>query len=151
MALHIDVMRLPQPLVKYPAEGWTDAFLLTELDAARKGTVVKSYKLGGDHFFLVCRGRACESLEATRVQRRKPRADRQSTIRVTRMLATAHRRRTPVKDPRQEPPPAEPPRRKRDAPVDDPKPDETPIEPPGDGGPPVKEPPRRRGRESRET
>ncbi len=56
---HVDVMRLPLPPVKYPGTGWTDGFLLTRLDAAGKGTVVKSYKLGGDELFLVCRGSAC--------------------------------------------------------------------------------------------
>ena len=56
---HVDVMRLPLPPVKYPGAGWTDGFLLTRLDAAGKGTVVKSYKLGGDELFLVCRGSAC--------------------------------------------------------------------------------------------
>ncbi|MCL4800825.1 MAG: hypothetical protein KJ025_14625 [Burkholderiales bacterium] len=48
-----------------------------------------------------------------------------------------------MKDPRPEPPPVEPPGRKRRAPVDDPTPDEPPVEPPDDGGPPVQEPPRR--------
>jgi len=57
----VDVMRLPKPPVTYPVEGWDDGFLLTELDAAKKGTVVKSYQLGGDRLFLVCRGRACNS------------------------------------------------------------------------------------------
>ncbi|MGB8435253.1 MAG: hypothetical protein WCE38_13415 [Burkholderiales bacterium] len=57
----LDVMRLPKPPVTYPVEGWNDGFLLTELDAASKGTVVKSYQLGGDRLFLVCRGRACEA------------------------------------------------------------------------------------------
>jgi len=54
-------MRIPQSLVTYPKDEWTDGFLLTELDAARKGKVVKSYKLGGAELFLVCRGAACNS------------------------------------------------------------------------------------------
>lgn len=56
----VDVMRLPKPPVKYPVDGWNDGFLLTAVDAAKKGTVVKFYQLGGDRLFLVCRGRACE-------------------------------------------------------------------------------------------
>lgn len=59
---HVDVMRLPQPPVTYPAEGWNDGFLLTGIDAASKGTIVKSYKLGGNQLFLVCRGTACDSM-----------------------------------------------------------------------------------------
>ncbi|MDH3287354.1 MAG: glycosyltransferase family 39 protein [Betaproteobacteria bacterium] len=58
---HLDIMRIPQSLVTYPQDGWKDGFLLTELDPARKGKVVKSYKLGGDELFLVCRGAACDA------------------------------------------------------------------------------------------
>jgi len=58
---HIDVLRLPQSPVIFPPEGWTSGFLLTELDAASKGTIVKSYQLGGDRLFLVCRGAACDA------------------------------------------------------------------------------------------
>jgi len=58
---HLDIMRIPQSLVTYPPDGWNDGFLLTELDAARKGNVVKSYKLGGAELFLVCRGAACNA------------------------------------------------------------------------------------------
>jgi len=57
---HIDIMRLPQSPVTYPVEGWNNGFLLTGIDAASKGTIVKSYKLGGNQLFLVCRGAACE-------------------------------------------------------------------------------------------
>jgi hypothetical protein len=61
VVVQLDVMRLPKPPVQYPVDGWKDGFLLTELDAASKGTVVKSYQLGGNRLFLVCRGRACEA------------------------------------------------------------------------------------------
>jgi hypothetical protein len=61
VVVQLDVMRLPKPPVQYPVDGWKDGFLLTKLDAASKGTVVKSYQLGGDRLFLVCRGRACEA------------------------------------------------------------------------------------------
>lgn len=57
---HVDIMRLPRSPVTYPAEGWNDGYLLTGTDPAGKGTIVKSYKLGGNQLFLVCRGAACD-------------------------------------------------------------------------------------------
>jgi hypothetical protein len=58
---YLDILRLPRAPVTYPGQEWSDGFLLTEIDPAGKGRVVRSWKLGGDELFLVCRGAACDA------------------------------------------------------------------------------------------
>ena len=59
---HLDILRLPEPFVKYPPQRWAEGFLLTGVDAARKGQIVKHYQLGGTRLLLVCRGVACDAV-----------------------------------------------------------------------------------------
>jgi 4-amino-4-deoxy-L-arabinose transferase-like glycosyltransferase len=56
---HIDVMRLPAPVITYAPQGWDNGFVLAGIADPNLGRVVKAYKLGGDDLYLICRGAAC--------------------------------------------------------------------------------------------
>jgi 4-amino-4-deoxy-L-arabinose transferase-like glycosyltransferase len=56
---HIDVIRLPAAPVGFPTGDWNNGFALAGVADPTLGRVVKTYRLGGDDLYLLCRGEAC--------------------------------------------------------------------------------------------
>lgn len=59
IVLFLDMMRYPQTAIQYPPKQWDHGFVLTRTADVMVGRVVKTYQLGGDQVFLLCRGTAC--------------------------------------------------------------------------------------------
>lgn len=59
VAAQVDVLRLPRAPVTFPPASWESGLLISSVYEPALGTVTASYRLGGDHLYLICRGAAC--------------------------------------------------------------------------------------------
>ena len=59
VAAHINIARLPQPPLTFPPTQWVDGFVMAYEPDPKLGEVAAQYRLGGNVFYLLCRGAAC--------------------------------------------------------------------------------------------
>jgi 4-amino-4-deoxy-L-arabinose transferase-like glycosyltransferase len=61
VAAHIDTLRLPAPPLTWPPAEWDSGFVIAYTPDAKLGQVARTYRLGGNDLFLLCRGSACSA------------------------------------------------------------------------------------------
>lgn len=57
IVMYLDVLRYPKLAIQYPPPQWSNGLVLSRTTTL--GRIVKTYQLGGDQVFLLCRGAAC--------------------------------------------------------------------------------------------
>lgn len=57
IVMYLDVLRYPKTAVQYPPKQWENGLILSR--STTLGRSVKTYQLGGDQVFLLCRGTGC--------------------------------------------------------------------------------------------
>jgi 4-amino-4-deoxy-L-arabinose transferase-like glycosyltransferase len=63
VAAHINLWRLPDPPLTFPPGAWTDGYVIHNVPDPQAGQVVRTWRLGGDDLYLLCRGTACSARE----------------------------------------------------------------------------------------
>ena len=59
VAGYLDALRWPRTPVAFPPERWDSGYVIAYDENPSIGKTVKTYKLGGDSLYLLCRGNAC--------------------------------------------------------------------------------------------
>lgn len=58
---HLDVLRLPAPPVAWPPAEWESGFVIAYAPDPALGRVARTWRLGGNELYLLCRGSACDA------------------------------------------------------------------------------------------
>lgn len=58
---YLNLLRLPEPAIRYAPREWDDGLVLSGADDPALGRRVYSYRLGGDELHVLCRGAACDA------------------------------------------------------------------------------------------
>jgi len=58
----IDIDRLPLPPIQIPPDNWDNAYWLGMTPDEQPGTLVKKFTVAKDELFLICRGKACQTM-----------------------------------------------------------------------------------------
>ncbi len=61
VAGYLDVLRLPQAPLVFPPAKWDSGYVISYTENPALGKTFRTFKLGGDRLFLLCRGEACKN------------------------------------------------------------------------------------------
>jgi len=61
VAGYLDVLRLPQAPLVFPPEKWSSGYVISYAENPALGKTFRTFKLGGDRLYLLCRGEACRN------------------------------------------------------------------------------------------
>ncbi len=56
---YLDVLRLPAAPLVFPPANWENGYAIAYAENPKAGKTYRTYKLGGDTLYLLCRGQAC--------------------------------------------------------------------------------------------
>ena len=66
VAGYLDAMRWMDKPISFPPQKWDSGFVISYIENPAMGKTMKTYKLGGDMLYLLCRGDACMHTEGSR-------------------------------------------------------------------------------------
>lgn len=61
VAGYLDVLRLPQAPLVFPPAKWDSGYVISYTENPSLGKIYRTFQLGGDRMFLLCRGDACKN------------------------------------------------------------------------------------------